>query len=616
MTRLGVRLPRRLWVGVVGGVLLAIIALGAAGPDPARADVLGVDLGPIDDVTEGIKDFATAPFDAAGDAAGAVGGSVVREALEWLLGGFETVLTVALVKFLVTIHMPGTEGPLTEAAGPLIVVGGFFLIVGLISSVADGYVAIIAGTDTAARVIGQAVFRIVGLALLLAAWPWVVPLAVEMANGLSSYVLDDRAIADALRNTYAAGKLAPILWLLAVVFMAIAMLVLFVMKFVVAITFACLYVGGPALIGFGALPRIGPMAVSFAVRGVITLMVIPLAWTVVFVAWASVSGGMFAAFDGGGITGALMGPCLFIAGLVVMLAVTKRLLSMASFGLRLGVPGWGIARSAMTITAARAAGAAAAGAGAAGLGSQAAGKQPDGPAGGGTPIPGSQGRQPGPTPAPRPATQPPERRRLPVEAAAFRGTPGGPSYAQGTSETLARGHRVADSQGLTHTTGGAFAPGGQPDEQLRADLQQRAEALRARHEAITPDMLRDHAGHLSQSDRSAIAASAETALREKPGEPLLADRQFERVVLDQFASGSVRKDDERDTAAWVAAAGPETAKRAFGQERITFTDHRPDTGPNAGPPGYDGDLAPWRNESPATGRDVGDRSRRDDREGR
>ncbi|MDQ3768236.1 MAG: hypothetical protein M3370_01980, partial [Actinomycetota bacterium] len=334
--------PRRLYIGMTAGVLLVVLAVNALAPAPASAGPFGVDLGPVDDVTEGIKDFAVG----AGEAVATGGASLLEDALEWLLGGFETVITVWLVKFLVTIHVP-VGGQLQDTIVPLIVVGGFFLVVGMLASVANGYREIIAGTDTAPRVIGQAVFRVVGLALLMAAWPWVVPLAVEAANGMTSYVLSDAAVAEALRETYAAGKLNPILWLLAVIFMAIAMLILIVMKFIIAIAFACLFVGGPALIGFAALPGVGPVALSMVTRGLVTLMAIPLAWTVVFVAWASVSGGMFDAFDGGGVVGGVMGPGLFIAGLVIMLAVTKKLLSMASNGMPLGVPGGGMARTAV-----------------------------------------------------------------------------------------------------------------------------------------------------------------------------------------------------------------------------------------------------------------------------
>ena len=275
---------------------------------------------------------------------------MLKEALEWLLGGLKAAITLELVKFLTTIELP-VGGALSEATGPIVVIGGFFLVVGLITSIGDGYREIVAGTDTAPRVIGQAIFRVIGLALLLGAWFWIVPLAVDVANGMSHYVLSDDAVASALRRTFAAESLLdvgfPLLGLLTGIFMAMAILVLVVLKFVIAIAFACLYVGGPALIGFAALPRVGTLPLAIATRGLVTLTLIPLAWTVVFVAWAGVSAGMLDAATGAGsgVVSALMGPGLFLAGLVVMLAVTKKLLSMASFGLPLSVPGAGIVRS-------------------------------------------------------------------------------------------------------------------------------------------------------------------------------------------------------------------------------------------------------------------------------
>ena len=41
------------------------------------------------------------------------------------------------------------------------------------------------------------------LAILLGAWFWLVPLAVDVANGMSGYVLSDEAVGSALRRTFA-----------------------------------------------------------------------------------------------------------------------------------------------------------------------------------------------------------------------------------------------------------------------------------------------------------------------------------------------------------------------------------------------------------------------------
>src|ERR687895_482497 len=359
------RLPRRFLVVGVGGVLLAALAASALAPSSATAGPLGI---PIPNPVDAVGNLIGVP----GDVASKLGATVLQEALEWLLGELKATITLELVQFLVHIELAVGES-LSKLTGPMIVIGGFFLIVGLITSVGDGYREVVAGTDTAARVIGQVIFRVIGLAVLLGSWFWAVALAVDVANGMSGYVLSDDAVGSALRRTFAGETLLnlgfPLLGLLTGIMLAFAILGLVVLKFIIVIAFAGLYVGGPALIGFAALPRVGNLPLAIATRGLLTLTIIPLLWTVVFAAWAGVSAGVFdtATGEGGGVIGGLMGPGLFLAGLVVMLGVTKRVLAMATFGVALAIPGAAIARSTITTAVTRGVGRAAGGAASAGV---------------------------------------------------------------------------------------------------------------------------------------------------------------------------------------------------------------------------------------------------------
>ncbi|MGI8944768.1 MAG: hypothetical protein ACR2GL_00830 [Thermoleophilaceae bacterium] len=338
---------------------------------------------------DGVKRLVGVP----GKVASKLGASVLQDALAWLLGGLKATITLALVKFLVHVEL-SAGGSLGRLTGPMIVIGGFFLVVGLITSVGDGYREIIAGADSAPRVIGQAIFRVIGLAILLGSWFWLVPLAVDVANGMSGYVLADGAVGSALRRTFGGEQLLaggfPLLGLLTGIMLAFAILALVVLKFIIAIAFAGLYVGGPALIGFAALPRVGNAPLAIAVRGLFTLTVIPLLWTIVFAAWAGVSAGVFeSATGGGGVIRGLMGPGLFLAGLVVMLGVTKKALAMATYGVPLSMPGGRLARSAAMMAVARGMGGAAKGAAAGGAAKQGEGEQPPGK----TRHPGDHGHQ-------------------------------------------------------------------------------------------------------------------------------------------------------------------------------------------------------------------------------
>jgi hypothetical protein len=611
------RRPVTLVAALGVGVVLVALAAGALDPSAAAAQI------PLPNPIEGVK----ALVGAAGDVAGKLGATVLQEALEWLLGGLKAAITLELVTFLTTIELP-VGGALSEATGPIVVIGGFFLVVGLITSVGDGYREIVAGTDTAPRVIGQAIFRVIGLALLLGAWFWIVPLAVDVANGMSHYVLSDGAVASALRRTFASESLLkvgfPLLGFLTGIFMAMAILILVVLKFVIAIAFAFLYVGGPALIGFAALPRVGTLPLAIATRGLVTLTLIPLAWTVVFVAWAGVSAGMFDAATGagGGVVTALMGPGLFLAGLIVMLAVTKKLLSMASFGLRLAVPGAGIVRSVLNVATTKAlVGAVGAGGKEAEEGSGAAARAPT-KGGAGQPIQGARSAE---TSSAVPGTGTRKRgfRKL------FEGT-GAQTNAQEQwsqrQERLARFEetereeqardanaiatglrrgvwrsreaRPHDYQAMAERVdelrmvwGGAPTDGTQQAGEGWAEAGTAAERPQAGEWSVSgvPTERVKEVGHaLPAGDRSGFAAAARTAVENHPGDRGAAWAEFRHAAISQYAGREGMSAEQREAVASVAAAPPETVWEAFRPEYERFQWRQPgDRGEPPGTGGYD-----------------------------
>jgi hypothetical protein len=607
------------------GVLLYVLIAGAVDPTTAEAQI------PI------LSDAADAVGGLLGGAADAVtglGAEVLKEALEWLLGGLKAAITLELVKFLTTIELP-VAGSLSDATGPIVVIGGFFLVVGLITSIGDGYREIVAGTDTAPRVIGQAIFRVIGLALLLGSWFWIVPLAVEVANGMSHYVLSDGAVASALRRTYSSERLLsigfPLLGLLTGIFMALAILILVVLKFVIAIAFACLYVGGPALIGFAALPRVGTLPLAIATRGVVTLTLIPLAWTVVFVAWAGVSAGTFDAATGAGsgVVSALMGPGLFLAGLVVMLAVTKKVLSMASFGLPLEVGGTGIVRSTLrsfiNVAAAKAlVDAASAGGKAAEAGAGAAARAPI-KGGVGRPIhrgvPTSQSGAQGATGSDRSTGSPRRKRKLfeggdaatnsrkewgqrhehrarVEEAEREEQARDANAIATGMRRGVWRSREAprTDYESLAQRvdelrtvwgaapTGGAQAAG--EGDAARAGMAQAPE--RAVWAGVPADRVKEAGRALPAGDRSGLAGAARAAVENHPGDPVAAWREFRHAGTNQYAGREI-SGEEREAVASVLAAPPERVWEAFRPDYERFQWRKPDTGePSTG--GYDPDL--------------------------
>jgi hypothetical protein len=556
--------------------MLAALGAGLLDPSPAAAVDLP-DLNPLDNVADGLKD---------------IGGDVLRSALEWLLGGLKATITLVLVKSLTHIELP-VGGSLEEATGPIIVIGGFFLVVGLITSVGAGYREIIAGTDTAPRVIGSAIFRVIGLSLLLGAWFWVVPLAVDVANGMTGYVLSDEGVGSAVRRTFATESVLsagfPLLGLLTAVFMSMAMLVLVVLKFVMAIAWACLYVGGPALIGFAALPGVGRLPLSLVTRGLFTLTVIPLAWAVVFVAWAGVSAGLFDTVtgDGGGIVTALMGPGLFLAGLFVMLAVTKKVLAIASFGLALSVPGAGIARSAINMAAARGLLGVLGGSGVGADAAADAAQAPTKGGGGADPSEGGGGVGEAQTvPAAQGQTgQGRYRRALDTSG---RGSPGAlhteRQRQRAQNEGAERDERDRDASALASgMVRGAWKsrePRPEAYQALAGEVDEQRGAWRRAPEAPA-DWLYSAARDLPPGDQSGFAGAAKAAIDHHPDDPWRAAAEFRHAAINQYA-GRPMDEPQRKAVATVAATEPQKVWEAFGSERERFTWREPEQSAPAG----------------------------------
>ena len=530
---------------VLAGALAVAFAVEALTASPASAGIIP---NPID----AVKGLIGVP----GDVAGELGATVLKEALEWLLGGIKAAITITLVKFLTHIELPVGES-LAQVTGPVIVIGGFFLVVGLITSIGDGYREIVAGTDTPPRVIGQAIFRVVGLALLLGSWYWIVPLAVDVANGMSGYVLSDNAVSRALRRTFAAEELLsvgfPLLGLLTAIALATAILILVVLKFVLAIAFACLYVGGPAFIGFAALPRVGGLPLAIATRGLFTLTLIPLLWTIVFVAWAGVSAAMFdtATGDAKGVMGALMGPGLFLAGLVVMLAATKKALSMATLGLRLSVPGVGIARlavrSATGLAVARA------------LGAGAAGAMSQHPGDGASPLserPVRDQRSDGSGVLSRPASTVDKRRQF-RDLAVY-----APHVQEGRSTSASRLERAQDANAIGSVREGVWIQREPPTEAFE-EMRQRVSSRRISEREVPAEQIMELKKDLPVADQAAFAASAKAAIDSHPNSPQHAWEQFSDAGAKQYA-GRPLKPAQHEAVETVLAASPATVWDTFG----------------------------------------------------
>lgn len=345
---------------VVTGVGLSIAAFSPENAD-AAIPLLGPALGVGGKVLGWFGGLATH----------AAGGAVldgVKAILDWIFGGLRDTITPFVMRFLTRVDLV-FGGGLDRMVVPLVVIGAALMVLGAVSSIIQGYGAVLAGASSSASVISGVLMRVAGLALLMGSWHTLVPIGVDVANAFSGYVLSDRAINDALAKTFgltavggatagiaAASGVAPIVLVILLVLLAMFFIALLLLKYVVTFAFAVLYLGGPVMLGLGAFPGLGSVALNSLVRSLAVLIVIPLSWATVFAAWAAVNSTLVTAppkTAGAFALAVINGPGIFVASCLVVFGVTRALIKMATpLGAPLNIPG---ARLAMAAAAYKAA---------------------------------------------------------------------------------------------------------------------------------------------------------------------------------------------------------------------------------------------------------------------
>ncbi len=300
-----------------------------------------------------------------GQASHLAGGAVldgVKAILDWIFGGLRDTITPFVMRFLTRVDLV-FGGGLDRMVVPLVVIGAALMVLGAVSSVIQGYGAVIAGAASSASVISGALMRVAGLALLMGSWHTLVPIGVDVANAFSGYVLSDHAIDDALARTFgltaaggasagiaAASGVAPIVLVILLVLLAMFFVALLLLKYVVTFAFAVLYLGGPVMLGLGAFPGLGSVALNSLVRSLAILILIPLSWATVFAAWAAVNSTLVSAAPqtaGAFALAVINGPGIFVASCLVVFGVTRALIKMATpLGAPLNIPGARLALAA------------------------------------------------------------------------------------------------------------------------------------------------------------------------------------------------------------------------------------------------------------------------------
>ena len=254
------------------------------------------------------------------------------------------------------------SGSLTAVVGPMYVIGAFFLMIGLMVASIQAMHAVASGRDTAQHAFSLVGFKICLLALRhgrLAHHLAVHGVAGERPEqhgaqrprcraGLAEELLGYRpasfagAGAASCATTGVGCVVTPVILLILLLLLAITVVTVLIMKYVLAFGFAVAFVGGPVAIGAGGIPGVGEPALNMLVRSVCVFMLIPLVWCICFATWAGV---MASTIDkprdvGDALLQVVNGPGMFVAAMLVLLGVTRKLLQMSMpLGAPIGLPG-------------------------------------------------------------------------------------------------------------------------------------------------------------------------------------------------------------------------------------------------------------------------------------
>jgi hypothetical protein len=327
-------------LGVGAGVLVAMMAVSALEPTPARAWVLGLPspgsvvsglLGGIGHVIGGtVGKAAVTAFDAI---VHALFVPIARFINTQLLGWLAAVPDYARAGS----HVAATEQTVLAMAGAAL--GAVATI-----SIARFWAAGLAGSGGSAL---DGLGRTVGAALLLPIWPWIFHTAVALANEASIGLLGSPSVTRASANLLAVGVGAGVglgflgVGLFVSIVMAVVASVLFLgllmMKVVLAISTVLVFIGMPVAIVLSPvvswIPRV--LARAFAV-----CLTVPVIWAVCFAAsGAMLNDGLFVK-GSSGFFDALLEPLAAIAMLWLMLLLPSRLAQMAMLGAGAGSGGF------------------------------------------------------------------------------------------------------------------------------------------------------------------------------------------------------------------------------------------------------------------------------------
>jgi hypothetical protein len=273
----------------------------------------------------------------------------LKAILAFLFGGLQKDVSVRLLQWLTTVSPqisgPSVRGLYQVTAGMAIGLLGLVMTV-TVARLYVGGLSLAGGGGFNAL---EGLSRSVAAGLFLLLWPWMFSALVGLCNHASATVLasgaDQHAVVKILTVTLVLGALTgagAILVLFQVIVGALLFMALLLLKVVVGAATTLLFVAGPLAIVMWPLEELAWLS-RFVMRALITLLLIPLVWALIFATFAAVSADALGSASSPlpHLTGGLVG----IAMLWLAVSIPRDLLRLAMLGVR-GGRGGIVARTA------------------------------------------------------------------------------------------------------------------------------------------------------------------------------------------------------------------------------------------------------------------------------
>jgi hypothetical protein len=379
---------------------VVVLVIVAVEPEPARAIPcpFNTDMGPCDRDGEGVSDWLD-PTD------NWFGGDGV---VDWIVNGLINLFSEPLEHFTTNlfhwlVHVPDAVAapPPGQGSGTLHSLGAFTaaMALGLIGAMvtlaaihfwASG-VSLTSGGDGSAPF--EAVYRSVGAALFIAAWPFVYENAIALANVTSDAVLNqaqlDQAYRDLMPALLASSLVSAILVLVALIATLLVSIAVILMKIGITVGVAVLYIAMPLAVALWVLPSQSWIA-HLCLRLFAGVVVVPVVWALTLAVVVAIPADEFNVTDD--FVGSILPFLIGLFGWFMLIKIAQMVLRAAGAGA--GNTGFHLLHGAM-IVGLHGMRAARSGGGAASPTAEAP-KGPDGP----KELPRPTPQPPGPRPAP------------------------------------------------------------------------------------------------------------------------------------------------------------------------------------------------------------------------